>query len=271
VLGELDAEQLLVVTAAHVINTGQRFYVQSGNVESPAEVFGAAPCEDLAVLRVPDPIGAGALADHASAGQGETVLALGYPAVAESGPAASTRGVVSGPAAPFTEPAPDVPEYPAIIRTDSALDPGFSGGPLVDLDGRLVGVNAAARTEDASGRRLQGANYAIPAEHAAEVLEELRAGNSLGWIGATFGYPTERDLVERGLPPGLWVQGVLQRSPAALAGVRDGDYIVAANGRPMDGTLAGWCRAAGEVRSGATVRLELLRSGAGRTVTVRLD
>jgi S1-C subfamily serine protease len=273
VLGALDSEELLVVTAAHVINTGQRYYVRSGAVESPAEVFGAAPCEDLAVLRMQDPLGGAPLAldGSPSAGQGETVIALGFPELSESGTASSTRGVVSAPAAPFTDPAADVPEYPAVIRTDTALDPGFSGGPLVDLDGRLVGVNAAARTEDASGRRLQGANYAIADERAREVLEVLRSGDSLGWIGATFGYPSERDLAARGLPPGLWVQGAVERSPAARAGLRDGDYVVAAGGRPMDGTLSGWCRAAAGVRSGQTVELDVLRSGRNRTVSVRLD
>ena len=274
VIGELDSEELLVATAAHVINTGQRYYVHSGTVESPAQIFGAAPCEDLAVLRVDDPLGRGtvALDDAASASQGEAVLAFGYPETAPDGEgAASTRGVVSTERTAFRDPAADVPAYPDVVRTDTALDPGFSGGPLVDLDGRLVGVNAASRTTGAGDRRLQGANYAIAAERARSVLEILSAGDSLGWIGASFGYPAQRDLAERGLPPGLWMQGVVPRSPAALAGIRDGDYVVAANGRPMDGTLSGWCEAAGDVRSGETLELELLRSGRSRTVPVRLD
>jgi S1-C subfamily serine protease len=200
------------------------------------------------------------------------VLAFGYHASASPEPAASsTRGVVSSERAAFTDPAADVPEFPAAVRTDTALDPGFSGGPLVGLDGRLVGVNAAARTTGARDRPLQGENYAIAAGRARGVLDKLRFGDSLGWIGATFGYPTERDLAQRGLPPGLWVQGVVTRSPAALAGVRDGDYVVAVNGRPQDGTLSGWCSAAGGVRSGETVELELIRSGERRTVPVRLD
>jgi len=272
------ADELLVVTAAHVINAGQRFSVQSGTVESPGAVFGAAPCEDLALLRVPDPLGAGALSldDSTAARQGEAVLAFGYPETAADGEgASSTRGVVSTASAAFGDPAADVPAYPAAVRTDTALDPGFSGGPLVDLDGRLVGVNAASRTEGAGGRPLQGANYAIAAERARSVIEILRAGDSLGWIGASFGYPSKRELAERRLPPGLWIQGVIERSPAALAGVREGDYLVAVDGRPMDGTLSGWCRAAGATRSGESMDLELARGGPSglqrRTVTVRLD
>ena len=133
VLGELDSDERLVVTAAHVINTGQTYYLRSGDVEARAEVLGAAPCEDLAVLRVQNPLGGDPIALGAQPGQGETVIALGIPEVADSGAAASTRGVVSAAAAPFADPAPDVPAYPAVIRTDTALDPGFSGGPLVDL------------------------------------------------------------------------------------------------------------------------------------------
>jgi S1-C subfamily serine protease len=272
----LDRGENLIVTAAHVVNTGERFFVRSGVVESEAEVFGVAPCEDLAVLHVRHPPegDAPALDDFGKASQGETVIALGYPETADAGRASSTRGVVSAPAAAFPDPAADVPAYPAVIRTDTALDPGFSGGPLVDLDGRLVGINAAARTEDARGRRLQGANYAIAAERAREVLDVLRFGDSLAWIGVSFGYPTTAELAGRGLPPGLWVRGVVPGSAADQAGLEANDYIVAVDGKALDGTLSGWCRAAGSARSGDTVELTLggpRASDPTRTVEVRPD
>jgi putative serine protease PepD len=272
----LDRDERLIVTAAHVVNTGERYFVRSGVVESEAEVFGVAPCEDLAVLHVTHPPqgDSPALDDFGRASQGETVIALGYPETAETGPASSTRGVVSAPAAAFPDPAADVPAYPAVVRTDTALDPGFSGGPLLDLDGRLVGVNAAARTEDERGRRLQGANHAIAAERARAVLDVLRFGDSLGWIGASFGYPTTAELAGRGLPPGLWVQGVVPGSAADQAGLQASDYIVAVDGKALDGTLSGWCRAAGGVRSGDTVELTVggpRVSDPTRTVEVRPD
>jgi S1-C subfamily serine protease len=268
----LDRRDRLVVTAAHVVNTGQRFFVRTGATESEAQVVGVAPCEDLAVLRVSGPLDGNALAldDGGAARQGETVLAFGFPE--SGGTASSTRGVVSAARSPFRDPAPDVPAYPAVIRTDTALDPGFSGGPLVDLDGRLVGINAAARTRAADGRRLQGANYAIDAARARAVLDLLRSGDSLGWIGATLGYPSPRELAERGLPPGLWIQGVVPGSAAARAGLRDGDYVVAVDGRALDGTLSGWCRGAGGLRSGETARLELAGPrGTTHAVAVRPD
>jgi len=269
----LDRDEGLVVTAAHVVNTGERFFVRAGAREAEAEVVGAAPCEDLAVLRVSAvPAGTAlALGDAGGARQGETVLAFGYPESAEVGePASSTRGVVSASRTAFRDPAPDVPSYPAAIRTDTALDPGFSGGPLVDLDGRVVGINAAARTTGRGGRPLQGANYAIDGAHARAVLDELREGRSTAWIGATFGYPSVRDLATRGLPPGLWIRGVVLGSGAARADLAGGDYVVAVDGRPMDGTLAGWCRAAAGIRSGAEAELALAEpAGKTRRVAVR--
>jgi putative serine protease PepD len=210
----LDGSRGLLVTAAHVVNRGQRFFV--GDAE--AAVVGVAPCEDLAVLRVPGDLDERSLR-LGDAEQGETVLAFGFPEAAQEGePASSTRGVVSAAHTAFRDPAADVPAYRDAIRTDTALDPGFSGGPLVDLDGRVVGINAAARTTDGGERPLQGANYAVAAARARPVLDTLRAGRSIGWTGATLGYPPARELAGRGLPPGLWVQGVVPgtaRTPRA--------------------------------------------------------
>jgi putative serine protease PepD len=268
----LDRGEGLVVTAAHVVNTGQRFFVSTPTGATEARLVGADPCEDLALLRVGGGLAGEALPIDAAtaARQGETVLAFGYPETAGEGePASSTRGVVSAADAAFRDPAPDVPAYAAAIRTDTALDPGFSGGPLVDLDGRLVGINAAVRSTGAGRRPLQGANNAVSGERARPVLRALRDGRSTGWIGATFGYPTTQDLAGRGLPSGLWVRGVLPGSGADRAGLKDGDYVVAVDGRALDGTLSGWCDAA-RLRSGETGELELAApDGTTRTIEVR--
>ena len=258
----------LVVTAAHVLNLGTHFEVAG----RPAEVVGVAPCEDLALLRLRTGAPALELAGTGDWEQGQSVLALGFPEGAPPGePASSTRGVVSAARTEFRDPAPDVPRYRAAIRTDTALDPGFSGGPLVDLDGRVIGVNAAART-GGSGRPLQGANFAIPADRAAAVLERLRRGRSMAWIGASFGYPTVEQLAERNLPPGLFVLGAVPGSGADAAGLGGGGTLIAAvDGRPLDGTLSGWCNATRGIASGRqTADLEVVGDdGERRTVEVR--
>ncbi len=215
----LDRDAGLIVTAAHVINSGQQFVVHTKTGTVAADVVGTAPCEDLAVLRVSGTL-AGAALGFGDAEQGESVLAFGFPQSAEPEErASSTRGVVSAAHATFGDPGVDVPAYADAIRTDTALDPGFSGGPLVDLDGNVVGVNAAARTVGADDRRLQGANYAVTARRARDVLQELRDGGSIASIGASFGYPEPGSLDAGKLPPGLLVRGMLPGSGAARAGL----------------------------------------------------
>ena len=233
----------------------------------------AAPCEDLALLRVAaaDGLSTAKLGRGSSVEQGETVVALGYAANAAPGDAVtSTRGVVSATSTAFRDPAPDVPAYQDAIQTDTALNPGNSGGPLVDLDGRVIGVNAAARTTGSDGRALEGQNYAIGIDRARSVLRELRRGHSLAWTGATFGYPTTAELVERKLPAGLYVTGAVPGTPAAKAGIAGrGEVLVGVDGRRVGTTLQSYCEAMAGHPSGARVRLTLARPG-GKTRDVEM-
>ena len=258
----LDARQGLVVTAGHVVNEGERYRVGG----RPAEVVAAAPCEDLALLRVRGagglktaPLGTGSDLE-----QGETVVALGFAANAAAGDAAtSTRGVVSATSVAFRDPSPDVPAYQDAIQTDTALNPGYSGGPLADLDGRIVGVNAAARTSGSDGRPLEGQNFAIGIDRARQVLAELRRGRSLAWTGATFGYPSTDELVERKLPAGLYVTGAVPGTPAANAGLGGrGEVLAGIDGRRVGTTLQSYCEAMAGRSSGERVTLTLARPGA---------
>ncbi len=272
----LDARSGLIVTAAHVVNEGVRYRVAVGGKARAARLVGSAPCEDLALLRVAGtsglrdaPLGRGADVE-----QGETVVALGFAAGATvTDQVTSTRGVVSSASTTFRDPAPDVPGYREAVQTDTALNPGYSGGPLVDLRGRLAGVNAAARTTGSDGRPLEGLNYAIGIDRARSVLAELRQGVSIGWIGATFGYPTTAELLDRKLPPGLYLTGAVPGTPAARARLGGrGELLAGVDGHPLTSTLSSYCAAIAGRTRGQQVKLTLARPGGGkpRVVTVAL-
>ena len=156
------------------------------------------------------------------------------------------------------------------MQTDTALNPGFSGGPLADLDGRVIGVNAAARTSGSDGRPLEGQNYAIGIERARAVLAELRRGRSLAWTGATFGYPTQEELAERRLPPGLYVSGAVPGTPAATAEVAGrGEVLAGVDGRRVGTTLQSYCEAMTGHASGSRVTWTMARPG-GKTREVEV-
>jgi S1-C subfamily serine protease len=94
------------------------------------------------------------------------------------------------------------------------------------------------------------------------VLRELRQGRSLAWTGATFGYPTTGELVERKLPPGLYVTGAVPGTPAARAGVAGrGELLAGVDGRRVGSTLESYCAAMAARASGDRVRLTLARPG----------
>jgi len=255
----LDAGQGLVVTAAHVINRGELFYVG----DTVTQVAGVAPCEDVALLRREGGVSTPSLSFGHGA-RGDTVVALGYPQTAEAGdPATATRGIVAADHARLPDPSAELPSFPHALQSDTVLDPGFSGGPLVDLDGHVAGVDVAFR-----GRRA----YAIAPERARAVLDELRAGRSSGWMGARFDFPSAADVAGYGYPSGLWIGGVIPGSGAERAGLHDGDYVFSVDGRPVGTTLSGWCAAAGDVRTGQLARLGVIREGRRReTVPVRFD
>ena len=269
----LDADEGLVVTAAHVVNEGTRYRVAIDGRSRPAELIGNAPCEDLAVLRVRGASGlrAAPLGKGSGVEQGETVVALGFPAsAAPEDNVTSTRGVVSSESTTFRDPSPDVPAYQEAVQTDTALNPGFSGGPLADLDGRLIGVNAAARTTGSDGRPLQGQNYAIGIDRARNVLGELRRGQSIGWTGATFGYPTTEELQQRRLPPGLYLTGAVPGTPAAAAGLGGrGEVLAGVDGRAIGPSLSSYCAAVAGKPGGEELRLTLARPG-GKTREVEV-
>jgi putative serine protease PepD len=269
-----DARRGLIVTNAHVLNDGDTFKVGAGNRLVPARVVGVAPCEDLAVLKVAQTTGLESirLGSQASLKLGDTVVAVGFPQSASaSADLTSTAGVVSVVKTTYTEEALDVPAYKNVVQTDAAINPGNSGGPLVDIKGRLVGVNAAGRTVSAAGRTIQGQAYAIGVDRVKQVAPALAAGRSSSWIGAGFRYPSDHELARQGLPSGIWIDGVVAGSAAERAGLGgEPALLTAVNGRPTANTLAGWCAATRGIRSGDRATLDVIPPGGRKPQPIRV-
>ena len=235
----------LIVTNAHVANAPGALQVGVGGELRPAKRVGLAPCEDLAVLRVAGAAGLDSqpLGRQSDLALGQTVVSVGYPSNASlEANLTSTTGVVSVVRSAYRERSLDLPRYPNVIQTDAAINPGNSGGPLLDLDGKVIGVTSAGRTITPEGRIIQGQNYAIGIDRVRKVAGRLRTGRSSNWTGASFEYLTPAQLRERDLPPGILIAGAAPGTAARRADL-EGAMLVAINGQPIDNSLASYCDA----------------------------
>jgi S1-C subfamily serine protease len=269
----LDAGAGLIVTNGHVVNGGTTFTVGAEGKPRAATVVGVAPCEDLAVLKVTDTAGLKTLpmGRQSEVKEGDTVVALGYPQSASlDSKLTANTGVVSVARTEYREVTPDVPQYPNVIQTDTALNPGNSGGPLVNLDSRLVGVNSAVRTVSAQGRAIQGQNYAIGVDRVRQTVAYLRTRKSLGWTGINFGFPSAEELAALELN-GLEIKGAVKGSPAASADLQPGQYVAGVNGKLIQNTLASYCSAAAGLQSGQDMNLTVVDPTSRKSRVVKLQ
>jgi len=124
--------------------------------------------------------------------------------------------------------------YEEFIQTDAAINPGNSGGPMVDLDGEVVGINTAIYSK--SGGGSIGLSFAIPSAIVERVMRSIVESGSVvrGWLGVTMTDLTPEDRAMFGDSEGVFISDVLPGSPAAEAGLKDGDIIYAFDGREID-------------------------------------
>jgi S1-C subfamily serine protease len=240
----IDAQKGLVVTNFHVVNGGRDLSVGLDGDPREATLYSAAPCDDLAVLKVEDTDGMKALplANQSDVAEGDRVVAVGYPAnAALDTTLTATEGVVSVAQTKVRLPIPDAPNYPNVVQTDAAINPGNSGGPLIDDHKRVVGVNATVLTR-ASGAPIQGQGYAIGVDRLKEALETLRTGKSQGFAGFGIVFPGKGKGGEAIAVP---MEG-LEGRPFVLSEV---------NGAPVQGSFTGYCDAVRPVQSGQTAVL----------------
>jgi Do/DeqQ family serine protease len=223
----------LVVTNVHVIEGADQVKVSlSDKREFEAEIMLKDPRSDLAVLRLKDVHEKFATLELANSDDlmvGDVVLAIGNPfGVGQT----VTHGIISALARTQV----GITDYQFFIQTDAAINPGNSGGALVDMTGRLAGINTAIYSRSGGS---QGIGFAIPANMVHVVVASAKSGGKAvkrPWLGARLQAVTPEIAEGLGLktPSGALVASVVSGGPAARAGLKSSDLITAIDGQAID-------------------------------------
>jgi Do/DeqQ family serine protease len=264
--GVIVDEAGYIVTNYHVIADATEASVKlsDGRIIRDVQLVGTDPTTDLAVLKI-DASGltAAPWGDSQELQVGDPVLAIGNPFQLERTVTAGIisakerRGIVGNAG------------YQDFLQTDAAVNPGNSGGPLVNMKGQVVGINTAIY-----GQAFQGISFAIPSQLAKEIYEQLRETGEVaerGWLGVEMAEITP-DLAEQldlQSLRGALVAGVVADSPAEEAGIKPGDVIIQWDGEEISepGDLA---LAVARTKPGTETRLLVLRDGKRREFTLKV-
>src|SRR6185295_10524206 len=259
----------LVVTNNHVIEGADQVKVSLFDKrELEAEIVLKDSRSDLAVLRLKaqnERFPALEFADSDALQVGDLVLAIGNPfAVGQT----VTHGIVSAVARTQV----GITDYQFFIQTDAAINPGNSGGALVDLGGRLVGINTAIYSRSGGS---QGIGFAIPANMVRVVIASAKSGGSAvkrPWLGAKLQTVTPEIAESLGLrsPTGALVASVVSSGPAAKAGLKSSDLITGIDGQTVDDPNAFDYRFATRPLGG-TAQIDVQRGGKPLKVTIALE
>lgn len=242
-----------LLTNHHVISDATEIFVTlTDGREFKATVVGSDQRTDVALLKIDAkdmttlPIG-----DPKTLKKGQWVLAIGSPFGLES---TVTSGIISALGR-------ETGDYLPFIQTDVAVNPGNSGGPLLDLKGDVVGINAQIVSRSGG---FMGISLAIPIDEAMRVVDQLKASGRVtrGRIGVQIGEVTKEVAQAIGLPKaeGAMVSGVEPDAPADKAGILPGDVILKFDGKPIN-RMSDLPRLVGQTKPGETVPVEVWRKG----------
>ncbi|MGO4717267.1 DegQ family serine endoprotease [Bradyrhizobium sp. 2TAF24] len=259
----------LVVTNNHVIEGADQVKVSLADKrEFEAEIVLKDSRSDLAVLRIKDARERFPTLEFANSDEllvGDVVLAIGNPfGVGQT----VTHGIVSALARTQV----GITDYQFFIQTDAAINPGNSGGALVDMNGRLAGINTAIFSRSGGS---QGIGFAIPANMVRVVVASAKSGGNAvkrPWLGARLQAVTPEIAETLGLPrpTGALVASVVSGSPAARAGLKLSDLILSIEGQAIDDPNAFDYRFATRTLGG-TAAIEVQRAGKQVKLTVPLE
>jgi Do/DeqQ family serine protease len=252
-----------ILTNNHVIENAQEIIVRlSDQRKFTARLVGRDPKTDLAVLKVdaPRPLPVAELGDSNQLRVGQWAIAIGNPFGLDR---TVTVGIVSATARTRV----GVTQYDNFIQTDASINPGNSGGPLLNIDGKVVGINTAIV---AAG---QGIGFSIPINQAREVMQQLitRGRVVRGWLGIVIQDLTDQLAGSFGVNEreGVLVADVMKGSPADAAGLKPGDIVVELGGSPIK-EVPDLQRRVAAVRPGQTMKLTVIRERKPMSFSVKM-
>ena len=253
--GFIIKQEGIVITNNHVIANAEDILIKVGDKEYNAEVIGADPYMDLAVLKMKTkdkfkPVNFG---DSNKARVGDWVVAIGNPFGLGG---TVTSGIISARNRQI-----GLTRYEDFIQTDASINQGNSGGPLFNLKGEVVGVNTAIIAPGQSGSI--GIGFAIPANAASNVIDQLlKFGETKrGWLGVRIQEVTKEiaDVEKLKKPEGALVASVGQNSPAEKAGIKAGDIILEFDGKKIN-TMKKLPNVVASTEVGKSVELKIWRN-----------
>ena len=257
-----------IVTNNHVVEGQQSLAVIfADGTRQDATLVGTDPLNDLAVLKVDGKVpGYLALGDSDALQPGETVIAIGSPLGNFKN--SVTVGVVSA----LNRTVGDSPE--GLVQTDAAINSGNSGGPLINMNGEVIGINTlVVRSENMGSAPVEGMGFAIPSSTVRLVSDELIANGKINhpFLGVSYVQLDPDVAATQGLSvqQGALLNQVDPSGPAGRAGLRNGDIIVSINGTILNDSTS-LRRIMMQYKPNEQVKLEVLRNGKTQTFTVKL-
>ncbi|MFI9328111.1 S1C family serine protease [Kitasatospora sp. NPDC052868] len=265
-----------IVTNAHVVGSATTFGVTLANGTKPldATLVASYPESDLAVIRLTSPpsgLRPAVFGDSAKVELGQITLAMGSPLGLSS---SVTQGIVSATGRTVSEPQGGGSPGATIgnmVQTSAAINPGNSGGALVNLEGRVIGINTLAATEpETNGAAAPGIGFAIPAATITSIADQLIKDGKVTNSGrAALGITARTYFDQNFRPAGATIVAVAAGGPAASAGLQVGDVITRIGDTPVE-SLNSLTTALASLTPGTKTTVTYTRDGQSKTADVTL-